>query len=92
MIADGIVGNDKWNLYLPASASVNDYMLSDPPSSVINASSLGDDGPIEDIIDDDFLEEDIVGRERADDWGRRVSYGPYEYLDLERWERDWWDD
>lgn len=92
VLADGIVGNDTWNLYLPASASVNDYMLSDPPSSVINASSLGDDGPIEDIIDDDFLEEDIVGRERADDWGRRVSYGPYEYLDLERWERDWWDD
>ncbi len=48
-------------------------------------------------IDDDYLEYDIAGRERRDgDDGRwkkaNASFGPYEYLDIQRWERDWDDD
>ena len=48
-------------------------------------------------IDDDYLEHDIAGRERRDDddgrWRKlTASFGPYEYLDIQRWERDWDDD
>ena len=46
----------------------------------------------------ELLEEDIAGRDRPYDdddgpWMRsKVSYGPYEYLDLEKWDNDWKDD
>ena len=48
-------------------------------------------------IDDDYLEYDIAGRERRDDddgrWRKlTASFGPYEYLDIQRWEMDWDDD
>ncbi len=98
-----LTGNDDdggvkgYNLYLPSDTQVNGYMLVNPPESVTDARSIGDEieiehGDFEIEIDEDYLEEDIAGRERADDWGRRVSYGPYEYLDLERWDDDWFDD
>ena len=77
------------NLYLPAATEVSGYMLVDPPADITNAKSLDEDHV---GVDDDYLEEDIAGRERADDWGHDVSYGPYEYLDLERWDDDWFDD
>ena len=87
----------EYNLYLPSNTQVNGYMLETPPDVVTTAKSIGDEIEIEYDgfeleIDDDYLEEDIAGRERADDWGHDVSYGPYEYLDLERWGDDWFDD
>ncbi len=93
--------SDGKNIYLPETTVVDGYVLADPSevSELMNAKVLrtwGDD-------DDDlyeFLEEDIAGRERIYDddddyhWGNRntVSYGPYEYLDLEKWGNDWKDD
>ena len=82
-------GENGRNLYLPSSTEVSGYMLVDPPAYITNAKSLDEDRV---DVDDDYLEEDIAGRERADDWGHDVSYGPYEYLDLERWDDDWFDD
>ena len=86
-----------YNLYLPSDTEVNGYMLKQPTDVVSTAKSIGDEieiehGDFELEIDDDYLEEDIAGRERADEWHHPVSYGPYEYLDLERWDDDWFDD
>ena len=95
--SDGVVGG---NLYLGKDTEVNGYVLREPSAvpDLMNASVLrtwnGDDDLYE------LLEEDIAGRERIYDddddyyWGNRrnVSYGPYEYLDLEKWDNDWKDD
>ena len=83
-----IVGNsqnsDDRNHYV-ASWNGDDYKTSDSEliASLIQATPLHEDM---NGIDDDILEEDIVGRERflyEDDerWHRgiKVSYGPYEY-------------
>ena len=86
------------NIYLPAGTTVDGYVLSSPPDGIVEArayipDSMRDVDDFEELYE--LLEEDIAGRERPYDdddgpWMRsNVSYGPYEYLDLEKWDNDW---
>ena len=91
------VSEDSDNYYV-ASWNENSYKTDDPEliDKLIQANPLSEnfleglEDPFDDM-DDDFLEEDIEGRERflIDDdepgsRGIKVSYGPYEY--------QWFDD
>ena len=94
---------DSKNIYLPSTTTVDGYVLTDPSAAdgimdaeIYKPTDIRDDDDLEDLYE--LLEEDIAGRERPYDddegpWMRsKVSYGPYEYLDLEKWDNDWKDD
>lgn len=94
--------SDSKNIYLPSTTAVDGYVLTDPSAvdGIMDAGiykpDIRDDDELEDLYE--LLEEDIAGRERPYDddvgpWMRsKVSYGPYEYLDLEKWDNDWKED
>lgn len=94
--------SDSKNIYLPSTTTVDGYVLTDPSAAdgIMDAGiykpDIRDDDELEDLYE--LLEEDIAGRERPYDddvgpWIRsKVSYGPYEYLDLEKWDNDWKED
>ena len=89
------------NYYLPTNTPIAGYMLENPPSDITEAHVYSEDY-FEDYLPSgediaEVLETDIAGRERNydDDVSpqmRKSSYGPYEYLDVERWDDDWRDD
>ena len=90
IIQNGDSTNDNGKNHYVVSWNGNEYKTSDPDliEKLIHATPLNEDTA---GLDDDILEEDIVGRERFlyeddDRWhkGIKVSYGPYEY--------QWFDD
>ena len=97
------------NYYLPADTEVIGYVLNGEINSDLLTAEVYSEREFEYAtgLDDDvleILENDIAGRERSydeDDDGRwslssrNTSYGPYEYLDIDMWDRDrddWFDD
>ena len=80
---EGVAGNN----FIITSNRVDGYKITgNLPEGISRAMALDEDHVAGSGDKDDYLEEDIVGRDRNeydDDRPEYVSYGPYEYLEID---------